>query len=48
MWQLEIEAMKASSGSTAAGSDQGRGTTWGEDDAGTSRPPSKRSQWRRL
>ncbi|BCR22963.1 hypothetical protein KAM426_04900 [Aquipseudomonas alcaligenes] len=42
MWQLDNEATKASSGSTAATSEQGNGTTCGEDDAGTSTPPSNR------
>ena len=32
MWQLDSEATKASSGSTAAGSDSGTGTTCGEDE----------------
>src|SRR5580698_5646026 len=41
MWQLEMEAIKASSGSMCAGLDQGTGTTCGEDDAGTVMPPSK-------
>jgi hypothetical protein len=39
--------MKASSGSTAAGSDIGTGTECGEDEPGTSSPPSKRQRWRR-
>src|SRR5690242_15345055 len=42
MWQLEIEATKASSGSTAASTENGSRTTCGDDDAGTSTPPSKR------
>src|SRR5262245_15233696 len=41
MWQLDTEATKASSGSTCAGFDQGAGTTEGEGDAATVRPPSK-------
>jgi hypothetical protein len=40
MWQLEMEAMKASSGSTCAGLENGTGTTDGEADAGTMTPPS--------
>src|ERR1039457_1659893 len=40
MWQLEIAATKASSGSTQAGLDHGAGTTCGEGDAGTVAPPS--------
>ena len=35
MWQLAIEATYASSGSTALGSERGKGTTWGEAEAGT-------------
>ena len=41
MWQLETEATKASSGSTAAALEYGAGTTDGEADAGTTWPPSK-------
>ena len=41
MWQLEIDATNASSGSMFAGFDHGAGTTDGEADAGTVRPPSK-------
>src|SRR5207237_445919 len=41
-WQLESAATSASSGSTAASTDNGTRTTCGEDDAGTSTPPSKR------
>jgi hypothetical protein len=41
MWQLEIDATNASSGSTAAALDHGAGTTDGEEDAGTVAPPSK-------
>jgi hypothetical protein len=41
MWQLEIAATNASSGSTAAGLDQGAGTTDGEAEPGTVVPPSK-------
>ena len=48
MWQLESAATKASSGSIAAGSDMGSGTTCGEEEAGSSRPPSKRHVCRRL
>src|SRR5450432_4541851 len=40
MWQLEMEATKASSGSTCAGLENGTGTTEGETDAGTVTPPS--------
>jgi len=40
-WQLDSDATNASSGSIAAGSDNGTGTAWGDDDAGTSTPPSK-------
>ena len=47
MWQLDREAMKASSGSTAAGSEKGVLTTWGELEAATTAPPSKRHTWRR-
>src|SRR5688572_24105425 len=38
MWQLEMEATNASSGSTRFGSPQ----RWGADEAGTSTPPSNR------
>jgi hypothetical protein len=40
MWQLEMAAMKASSGSTFAGFDQGTGTIDGDGEAGTVSPPS--------
>ena len=36
MWQLDSEATKASSGSTAAASDIGSGTTCGDEEAGIS------------
>ena len=48
MWQLESEATNASSGSTAASTDIGMRTTFGEEDAGTSMPPSKRHVCPRL
>jgi len=48
MWQLDSEATKASSGSTAASTDIGTRTTLGEEEAGTSMPPSKRQVWPRL
>ena len=48
MWQLAIDATNASSGSTAAGSDIGTGTTCGDDDPGISTPPSNRSRCLRL
>src|SRR3954467_8558692 len=41
MWQLEIDAPSASSGSMFAGFENGAGTTAGAADAGTLRPPSK-------
>src|SRR5216683_3305228 len=41
MWQLAIDATKASSGSTWAGFEKGTGTTEGAGDAGTVTPPSK-------
>src|SRR4029077_1794180 len=41
MWQLEIDATNASSGSMLAGLDRGTRTTAGDDDAGTVSPPSK-------
>ena len=41
MWQLDTEATKASSGSTAAALEYGAGTTAGEAEAGTTWPPSK-------
>src|SRR5580693_5872384 len=40
MWQLDNEATSASSGSTPAGSEKGTRTTLGEDEAGTTAPPS--------
>ncbi len=48
MWQLEIAATKASSGSTFSATDQGSGTTWGDEEAGTLTPPSNSHQWARL
>ena len=48
MWQLAMEATKASSGSTAAAEDIGNLTTCGEEEAGTSMPPSKCQVWARL
>ena len=41
MWQLEIAATKASSGSTLAGFEYGGFTDVGAGDAGTVTPPSK-------
>src|SRR5258706_11575399 len=41
MWQLAIEATKASSGSMWAGFENGTGTTEGAGDARTVTPPSK-------
>jgi hypothetical protein len=41
MWQLDSAATSASSGSTAFSADSGTRTTCGEDEAGTSTPPSK-------
>src|SRR5260370_13186728 len=41
MWQLAIDATKASSGSTWAGFEKGTGNTEGAGDAGTVTPPSK-------
>ena len=40
MWQLEMDATNASSGSTCAGLENGAGTTEGEADARTVTPPS--------
>src|ERR1043166_9076694 len=40
MWQLEMEATKASSGSTLAAFDHGAGTPDGDGEAGTMAPPS--------
>ena len=48
MWQAASEATKASSGSTAAASDIGSGTTEGDEEPGTSVPPSKRRLCLRL
>src|SRR5690349_8467213 len=47
MWHDASEATKASSGSTPAASDIGTGTTFGELEAGTTAPPSKRHWWAR-
>ena len=41
MWQLDIEATNASSGSTADALENGAGTTDGDAEAGTTWPPSK-------
>src|SRR5262245_59126650 len=41
MWQLEMAATNASSGSTLAGLQYCNGTTAGDADAGTVKPPSK-------
>ena len=48
MWQLDREAIIASSGSTAEASDIGTGTLSGADDAGTTAPPSKVQMCARL
>src|SRR5258708_21023325 len=40
MWQLEIAATYASSGSTCAGFEYGTGTTDGDEEAGIVAPPS--------
>ena len=40
MWQEETEATNASSGSTASSIENGTRTACGDDDAGTSIPPS--------
>jgi hypothetical protein len=48
MWQLDSAATSASSGSTPAGSEKGTRTTLGEDEAGTSAPPSKLQRCARL
>jgi len=40
MWQLEIAATYASSGSIFAGFEYGAGTAAGEDEAGIESPPS--------
>ncbi len=47
MWQLEMAATSASSGSTAAGSEYGSGTESGELDPGTTAPPSNVQVWAR-
>src|SRR5262245_5514109 len=47
MWQLDSEATSASSGSTAAATDMGSGTTCGDAEAGTSIPPSNSQRWPR-
>jgi hypothetical protein len=41
MWQLEMDATNASSGSTYAGFEYGVGTTEGDGEARTVTPPSK-------
>ena len=48
MWHVESDATNASSGSIAAGSENGTRTTLGDDEPGTSMPPSRRITWRRL
>ena len=48
MWQLEIEATNASSGSIAEGSDMGGRTECGDAEAGTVSPPSKLHSCARL
>ena len=48
MWQLESEATSASSGSTPAGSEKGIRTTLGDDEAGTTAPPSNAQLCARL
>jgi hypothetical protein len=48
MWQLDTEATKASSGSTAAVLEYGAGTIDGEAEAGTTAPPSKDQLCRRV
>src|SRR3954464_3833170 len=40
IWQLEMDATNASSGSMFAGFEYGAGTAAGDEDAGTVRPPS--------
>ncbi len=42
MWQLDSAATNASSGSTAASTEKGSRTECGEEEAGTSIPPSNR------
>jgi hypothetical protein len=48
IWQAESAETKTSSGSTAAGSDRGTGTTTGDDDPGNETPPSNSIVCRRL
>jgi hypothetical protein len=48
MWQLDSDATNASSGSTPAGSEKGTLTTLGEDEAGTTAPPSNAQLCARL
>jgi hypothetical protein len=48
MWQLEIAATNASSGSTASVTESGTGTECGDEEAGTSTPPSNSQRWPRL
>ena len=48
MWHEDSAATKASSGSTASSLDKGSGTTFGELEAGTTVPPSKRHSWARV
>jgi hypothetical protein len=48
MWQADKEATNISSGSTAASSEYGSGTTDGDEEPGTLMPPSKLRVWPRL
>jgi hypothetical protein len=41
IWQLESDATNASSGSTADSIEKGNGTICGDEEAGTTAPPSK-------
>ena len=48
MWQLDVAATSASSGSIFSATDIGSGTDKGDDEAGTRKPPSNCHSWPRL
>ena len=48
MWQLDSAATNSSSGSTAAASEYGSGTTAGDEEPASVTPPSNCSAWARL
>ena len=48
MWQLEVAATSASSGSTASATEYGTFTVRGDEEARTVAPPSNDHSWPRL